>query len=294
MRPRPRISCWDGKPPAWDFESELIAPELDRLTPWLERATERLPLFGSAGVKSIVSGAITHTPDGVYLSGPAPGAEELLDALRSVDRHLPGRRRGKISGAMDGAWPGRDQHARIRSAPLRQLGDRRTIRPKSPSPTITTCIIATSPPSSMRSDASLRKSSLHEKLKAEGAQFSQIFGWERARWYDTARQGRGLLLPTLELVGRRRGGGARGARARRAHGSFDLLEVRSDRARTLTPFSTAHLRQPHSRRRTAASCSPICSTRTASSKARSPSLAWRRSISTCSRQRARSFMISTS
>ena len=54
--------CWDGKPPSWDFESELIAPELDRLLPWLEKATERLPLFAEAGVKSIISGAITHTP----------------------------------------------------------------------------------------------------------------------------------------------------------------------------------------------------------------------------------------
>ena len=65
--------CWDGQPPAWDFESELVAPELDRLTPWLERATERMPIFGNAGLKSIISGAITHTPDGTYLSGPAPG-----------------------------------------------------------------------------------------------------------------------------------------------------------------------------------------------------------------------------
>jgi dimethylglycine dehydrogenase len=30
----------------------------------------------------------------------------------------------------------------------------------------------------------LRKSSLYERLKAEGAQFAQIFGWERPRWYD--------------------------------------------------------------------------------------------------------------
>ena len=28
----------------------------------------------------------------------------------------------------------------------------------------------------------LRKSSLYDKLKAEGAQFAQIFGWERPRW----------------------------------------------------------------------------------------------------------------
>ena len=34
--------CWDG-PPAWDFESELVAPELDRILPHQERA-ERFPL----------------------------------------------------------------------------------------------------------------------------------------------------------------------------------------------------------------------------------------------------------
>jgi dimethylglycine dehydrogenase len=34
----------------------------------------------------------------------------------------------------------------------------------------------------------LRVSSLHEKLKAFGAQFAQVFGWERARWYDASGQ----------------------------------------------------------------------------------------------------------
>jgi dimethylglycine dehydrogenase len=35
----------------------------------------------------------------------------------------------------------------------------------------------------------LRVSSLHGRLKAAGAQFAQIFGWERARWYDTTSVG---------------------------------------------------------------------------------------------------------
>ena len=35
----------------------------------------------------------------------------------------------------------------------------------------------------------LRKSSLYNKLKAEGAQFAQIFGWERPRWYDKSGEG---------------------------------------------------------------------------------------------------------
>lgn len=60
----------DGVP--WEFESELLPPELDRLTPWLERAAERLPLFGRAGIRRVVSGAITHTPDSYPLLGPAP------------------------------------------------------------------------------------------------------------------------------------------------------------------------------------------------------------------------------
>jgi dimethylglycine dehydrogenase len=35
----------------------------------------------------------------------------------------------------------------------------------------------------------LRKSSLYETLKARGAQFAQVFGWERARWYDASGEG---------------------------------------------------------------------------------------------------------
>jgi dimethylglycine dehydrogenase len=35
----------------------------------------------------------------------------------------------------------------------------------------------------------LRCSSLHDALGARGAQFSQVFGWERARWYDPTGTG---------------------------------------------------------------------------------------------------------
>jgi dimethylglycine dehydrogenase len=35
----------------------------------------------------------------------------------------------------------------------------------------------------------LRTSSLHQRLAEAGAQFSQVFGWERARWYDPTGMG---------------------------------------------------------------------------------------------------------
>jgi len=33
------------------------------------------------------------------------------------------------------------------------------------------------------------ETSLHDRLKAAGAQFAQVFGWERARWYDPSGEG---------------------------------------------------------------------------------------------------------
>lgn len=180
--------CWDGNSPAWDFESELIAPELDRLTPWLERATERLPLFAKAGLKSIVSGAITHTPDGVYLSGPAPGPKNYWMHCGASIGICQGGGAGKylaqwmVHGQAEinmrefdprrfGNWATKDYTAEVSIADYHRM------------------YYCYKPAEQHEVGRDLRKSSLHEKLRAEGAQFAQIFGWERARWYDTSGQG---------------------------------------------------------------------------------------------------------
>jgi dimethylglycine dehydrogenase len=180
--------CWDGQPPAWDFESELIAPELDRLTPWLERATERLPLFAKAGLKSIVSGAITHTPDGVYLSGPAPGPKNYWMHCGASIGICQGGGAGKylaqwmVHGQAEinmrefdprrfGNWASKDYTEEVSIADYHHM------------------YYCYKPAEQHEVGRNLRKSSLHEKLKVEGAQFAQIFGWERARWYDKTGKG---------------------------------------------------------------------------------------------------------
>jgi len=180
--------CWDGNPPAWDFESELIAPELDRLTPWLERATERLPLFANARLKSIISGAITHTPDGVYLSGPAPGPKNYWMHCGASIGICQGGGAGKylaqwmVHGQAEinmrefdprrfGNWATKDYTAEVSIADYHHM------------------YYCYKPAEQHEVGRGLRKSSLHERLKAEGAQFAQIFGWERARWYDKSGTG---------------------------------------------------------------------------------------------------------
>lgn len=179
--------CWDG-PPAWDFEGELVAPELDRLLPQLERAGERFPLFAESGIRRIVSGAIPHTPDGAPLSGPAPGA-------RNYWMHC-----GASLGICQGAgisrflaqWMAHGQpDINTSEFDPRRFSDWTT-------PEFTRAVgiadyqhmyYCYKPSEQHYVGRDLRRSSLHDMLKTHGAQFSQVFGWERARWYDPAGNG---------------------------------------------------------------------------------------------------------
>ena len=180
--------CWDGKPPRWDYESELEVNELDRIMPWLEKATERLPLFGQSGVKSIVSGAITHTPDGVYLSGPAHGAPGYWMHCGASIGICQGGGAGKylaqwmVHGQAEinmrefdprrfGKWATKDYTTEVSIADYHHM------------------YYCYKPGEQHEVGRGLRKSALYDTLKNEGAQFAQIFGWERPRWYDKTGMG---------------------------------------------------------------------------------------------------------
>ncbi|HEY2620326.1 MAG TPA: FAD-dependent oxidoreductase [Acetobacteraceae bacterium] len=65
----------DGIPA--EFGAELLPPDLDRLAPVIEAAMLRMPALHEAGLKRIVNGPITYTPDGNPLLGPAPGGRNL-------------------------------------------------------------------------------------------------------------------------------------------------------------------------------------------------------------------------
>lgn len=181
-------TCWDGQPPRWDYESELEPNELDRIMPWLEKATERLPLFGKTGVKSIISGAITHTPDGVYLSGPAHGPKNYWMHCGASIGICQGGGAGKylaqwmVHGQAEinmrefdprrfGNWATKDYTAEVSVADYHHM------------------YYCYKPAEQHQVGRGLRKSALYDKLKSEGAQYAQIFGWERARWYDKSGEG---------------------------------------------------------------------------------------------------------
>ena len=64
---------WSPKDTPWDFAAELLPPDLDRITPSLEKAFENYPAMGEAGIKKVVNGPFTFAPDGNPLVGPVQG-----------------------------------------------------------------------------------------------------------------------------------------------------------------------------------------------------------------------------
>ena len=61
----------DGIDP--NFTMDLCPDDLDRVIPVMEGAFARVPAMAEVGVRSVVNGPITYTPDGVPLVGKIPG-----------------------------------------------------------------------------------------------------------------------------------------------------------------------------------------------------------------------------
>lgn len=69
----------DGTP--WEYgENELLPPNLDRLTDALEKGFQRFPSLANAGIRRVVNGPFTFTPDGNPLVGPVPGLKNYWAA----------------------------------------------------------------------------------------------------------------------------------------------------------------------------------------------------------------------
>ncbi|MBS0396203.1 MAG: GcvT family protein, partial [Proteobacteria bacterium] len=65
---------WSVGGTPWEYgETELLPPQLERLTGALEKGFGRFPTLHSAGIRRIVNGPFTFTPDGNPLVGPVPG-----------------------------------------------------------------------------------------------------------------------------------------------------------------------------------------------------------------------------
>ncbi len=64
---------WSVRETPWDFGSELLSADLERLAPSLAVAFEHFPIYENAGIRQVVNGPFTFAPDGNPLIGPIRG-----------------------------------------------------------------------------------------------------------------------------------------------------------------------------------------------------------------------------
>jgi len=64
---------WSPKTTPWDFGQRLLSPDLDRIADSLDVGFKHFPVFADAGIKTVINGPFTFSPDGNPLLGPVRG-----------------------------------------------------------------------------------------------------------------------------------------------------------------------------------------------------------------------------
>ena len=166
----------------WNLHFHLTPPDLEQLAPWLEISAERFPIFAEAGIKQVVSGPITHTPDGGYLMGPAPGVRNYwMCAGASI-----GITQGPGAGKFLAQWMVHGQtEINVREMDPRRFGPWSDV-----DYTIAKSVdeyhemYQVRMPGEYRSAGRpLKRTPIAERLDALGAQWQDVWGWERPRYY---------------------------------------------------------------------------------------------------------------
>ena len=172
-----------GGLPHWESESELFTEDLERLMPWLGRAMERMPVFEPAGIRRIVNGAISHSPDGLPLLGPVAGLRNFWLCCGSSF----GIAQGAGSGKYLAQWMLHgDSEINMTGFDPRRFGvfaDVEYMRAKGRQDYGRTYATAL-PGEELLAARACRTSPLYNRLKAQGCVFTETFGWERPKWFS--------------------------------------------------------------------------------------------------------------
>jgi 4-methylaminobutanoate oxidase (formaldehyde-forming) len=167
-----------------DFSFGELEPDWDRLTPFLERAMERVPVAREAGIRKFFCGPESFTPDLAPVMGEAPELRNYFVAagLNSVGI-ITGGGYGRViahwilNGKPDvdvtgfnidrfSAYQCNPEYRRQRA--LETLG------------LVYACHYPDRQPASARG---ARRSPFHERLVAQRACFRDVSGWECPGWY---------------------------------------------------------------------------------------------------------------
>jgi glycine cleavage system T protein len=176
----------DGIPE--DFCFDQLPEDFDHFEPILEKAVKRFPLLAETGIHTFFNGPESFTPDDRYYLGEAPQLRNFWVAcgFNSIGIQSSGGAGMALAQWMqDGEPPFDLWDVDIRRVQPFQANKaylyRRSVE------TLGLLYADHFPYRQMASARGIRRSPLHEHLKARGAVFGETAGWERANWF--AREG---------------------------------------------------------------------------------------------------------
>jgi dimethylglycine dehydrogenase len=173
----------DGVPK--EFGMELLPPDLGRVEHILLKAMERVPALAEAGIKRVINGPITFTPDAAPLIGPAFG---LRNAWLLT---------GSSMGVMEGGGAGRFLAEWIAGGepPMDALGvdprrfggyADRNYRLAKAVESFANQFAIHFPYEERPAGRPRYTSAAHDDLAERGAVFGFVYGWERPNWFAPA------------------------------------------------------------------------------------------------------------
>lgn len=171
-----------------DFCFDQLPEDMDHFEPILEMGVNRMPMLATAGIHTFFNGPESFTPDDRYYLGEAPELSGywMATGYNSIGIVSSGGAGMALAQWInDGEAPFDLWEVDIRRAQPFQK-NRRYLKERV-SETLGLLYADHFPYRQMATSRNIRRSPLHEHLKARGAVFGEVAGWERANWF--ARDG---------------------------------------------------------------------------------------------------------
>ena len=174
-----------------DFCFDALPEDFEHFEPILEMATRRMPMFQTAGIHTFFNGPESFTTDDRYYLGEAPELKGywIAAGYNSVGIVSSGGAGMALAQWIeDGTTPFDLWEVDIRRAQPFQR-NRRYLKERV-TETLGLLYADHWPYRQVETARGVRRSPIHDHLKAEGAVFGEVAGWERANWFADPGQDR--------------------------------------------------------------------------------------------------------